>query len=288
MTLVVAGGIMISFSAVFAKLSSTAPDTEAFWRTCCGGLSLALVALVRGDVRFPSLRLCPWLAAPAVSLALDLVCWHRSIELVGPGLATLLINFQVFVLAALGWLIHKERFGWRVAAAAPLALLGLWLLLGPGARQAAASAGMDQAAGLAWGLAAALFFGGYTFLVRVSQSRAGALPAVPNMAWISLFSALALAVFCLAEGRPLLAASLGDSVWLFLYGVISQGLGWLLISLGLPRVTASAAGMAILIMPTLSFVWDILFFGRPMGLLGLLGAVLALTAIWLGVRSKAS
>jgi hypothetical protein len=39
----------------------------------------------------------------------------------------------------------------------------------------------------------------------------------------------------------------------------------------------------MLFQPTLTFIWDILLFGRPTGLMGYLGAALALFAISLGV-----
>ncbi|MDH3433815.1 MAG: EamA/RhaT family transporter, partial [Gammaproteobacteria bacterium] len=43
-------------------------------------------------------------------------------------------------------------------------------------------------------------------------------------------------------------------------------------------------GLALLLQPTLSFVWDVLFFARPMSLTELAGAAIALFAIYLGSR----
>jgi drug/metabolite transporter (DMT)-like permease len=64
--------------------------------------------------------------------------------------------------------------------------------------------------------------------------------------------------------------------------------GWILISTALPRVQVSLAGLIILLQPSLAFIWDILFFARPTGLAEMLGACLALAAIYLGVtRQKA-
>ena len=44
------------------------------------------------------------------------------------------------------------------------------------------------------------------------------------------------------------------------------------------------AGLALLLQPTLSFVWDVLFFARPMSATELLGAGIALLAIYVGSR----
>jgi drug/metabolite transporter (DMT)-like permease len=58
--------------------------------------------------------------------------------------------------------------------------------------------------------------------------------------------------------------------------------GWLLISRGIPHVEAGRAGLVLLLQPSLAFVWDILFFGRPTDALDVAGAVLAVGAVYLG------
>ena len=57
------------------------------------------------------------------------------------------------------------------------------------------------------------------------------------------------------------------------------------IASSLPRVSTTEAGIALLLQPTLSFVWDVLFFARPMSATELLGAAIALAAIYLGSRA---
>ena len=65
-----------------------------------------------------------------------------------------------------------------------------------------------------------------------------------------------------------------------------QGLGWLLISRGIPYVEATRAGLVLLLQPALAFVWDILFFARPIGETDAVGALLALSAIYFGGRRR--
>ena len=64
------------------------------------------------------------------------------------------------------------------------------------------------------------------------------------------------------------------------YGVLSQVCGWLLITNGLPLVRSTLAGLIILLQPSLSFIWDILFFNRQTDLYGVIGAYIALAAIY--------
>ena len=44
------------------------------------------------------------------------------------------------------------------------------------------------------------------------------------------------------------------------------------------------AGLALLLQPSLSFVWDVLFFARPVSTTEVVGAVIALLAIYVGAR----
>ncbi len=74
--------------------------------------------------------------------------------------------------------------------------------------------------------------------------------------------------------------------WLACYGILSHGFGMMFIASSLPHVTTTQAGLALLLQPTLSFTWDVLFFARPMTSVELLGAAIALFAIYLGSRAR--
>lgn len=91
----------------------------------------------------------------------------------------------------------------------------------------------------------------------------------------------------LAAGAVLRGESLaipGARSWavLLAYGALCQALGWIVISRGIARVPASRVGLLLLVQPALTFVWDILFFGRPSTPAELAGAGLTLGAIYLG------
>ncbi|MGH8223695.1 MAG: EamA family transporter, partial [Woeseiaceae bacterium] len=125
-----AGAVLISFSPVFVKLTSVAPTTSGFYRMLFGGLALA--AYLIATRRRLSLSAGMWsaLAVAALCFALDLWFWHRSILYIGPGLATLLANFQVFFMMAAGALLFGQKPGARQLLAVPLALAGLAMVVG--------------------------------------------------------------------------------------------------------------------------------------------------------------
>ena len=86
------------------------------------------------------------------------------------------------------------------------------------------------------------------------------------------------------EGKSFAIPSYADLGWLVAYGVLSHCIGWLFITSALSEVSSVEAGLALLLQPTLSFVWDVLFFGRQMTATELVGACIALFAIYLGFR----
>ena len=88
----------------------------------------------------------------------------------------------------------------------------------------------------------------------------------------------------MAEGVSLAIPTLSDATWLLAYGLLSHCLGLLLIASSLPKVSPTEAGLALLLQPTLSFVWDVVFFARPISALEVAGAVIVLVAIYLGSR----
>lgn len=293
--LLLAGAVCISFAPILAGVAHMHPTGITFYRMLFGGLGLALFLRLRGLPLVPKGFVSKTNALPlalivacAAFFTLDLECWHRSIQLVGPGLATILANFQVFFLAAWGVAMAGERPGPRLALAVPVALVGLWLLAGP----RTGGEPMDARTlwrGLAYGLAAALFYAGYLLSLRRSQALDLKLPAVTNMALICLATALVILLGALVRGDGAEAVTipgLRQGAVLLLYGLGPQAVGWVLISTGLPRLPASMGGLAILLQPTLAFTWDVVLLGRPAGPVVLVGAALAIGGILMGLTSR--
>ena len=276
-----AGATCISFSPVWVKLVDVSPTTSGFYRVAIGGTALALFLAATGRRFELSKRAWQILLASAVLFALDLWFFHRSINYVGPGLATLLSNFQVFFMMLAGVLLLQQRPRVAQLFAVPLALFGLGLIVGFDWRELPG----DYRLGVVFGLLTALAYAGYMLTMREARhDSSDPLPA-REVAFVSLGSALLLGLSALAEGESLGIPSLVDAGWLLSYGIFSQCLGVLLIASSLLRVTTTEAGIALLLQPTLSFCWDVLFFNRQMTVLELSGAAIALLAIYLGSRA---
>ncbi|MDH4351527.1 MAG: DMT family transporter [Gemmatimonadota bacterium] len=276
------GALLISVAPVWVRLAPVGPTVAGFYRMLVGAVVLLPLALARRERLWAGRRALGFVIVASVCFTLDLVFWHMSIHRVGPGLATILANFQVFLLAAFGLIVLRERLHWQFLVAVPAALLGLFLLVG--VNWDLLSAGYQAGVGL--GLLTALVYGSYLLVLRASQARADRLEPLPNLLAICGVTAVLLLPVALWRGESLAVPDLRTGAILVAYGITAQGLGWLLISRGIPYVEATRAGLVLLLQPALAFVWDILFFGRPTGETDAVGALLALSAIYFGGRRR--
>ncbi len=274
------GAVFISFSAVWVRLTSVSPTTSGFYRLAIGGAALLLVLLLTGRRFSLSRRAWQILAAGTVFFALDIWFFHISIVIVGPGLSTLLSNFQVFFMMLAGALFLDQKPRQAQVIAVPMALLGLGLIVGFDWRALTAEYRWGVVAGILTGL----FYAAYMLMMRASRRDSSDPLPVREVAVISIGSAILLGGAAIIEGESLVIPTAIDALWLINYGVLSQCIGLLLIGSSLRLVTTTQAGIALLLQPALSFVWDVLFFDRPMTTMELLGATLTLGAIYMGAR----
>ena len=274
------GAALISLSPVWVKLVSVSPTTSGVYRTLIGGLALAAYLLLRRRrLRLPRVVWIMLLAA-SMFFALDLWLWHRSISYIGPGLSTLLANFQVFFMMLAGIVLYRQAPKPIQVVAVPLALLGLGLIVGFDWSELPP----DYRLGVLFGLLTAVAYAGYLLTMRAA--RADAVDSLPlrEVAIMSLSVAAMLALSAFFEGASLAIPTMADAGWLLAYGLLSHCLGMVLIASSLPQVSTTEAGLALLLQPSLSFVWDVLFFARAVSTTELAGAVIALIAIYLGAR----
>lgn len=275
-----AGAVFISFSPVFVRLSEVPATVSGFYRTLIGGAILVVIVRMRREPFFDNPRALLVLVVASVFFAADLWFWHRSILIVGPGLATLLASFQVFVLALAGVLLLREGMRWELMVSVPMALVGLGMIVG-----------FDWSVleiryrlGVIFGLMAALLYAGYLLSLRWARTGYHRSSSFGDLAVVCFITTVLLAWFAWAEGSSLRLTSLASLGWLTAYGVMGQVFGWVLISSALHQLPASRVGLVILLQPVLTYVWDILFFGRALSTTEAAGAALALAAIYLGAR----
>ena len=273
-----AGATLISLSPVWVKLVGVAPTVSGFYRVLIGGGALALYLIITRRRLDLSRTAAAILMLSALFFATDLWFWHRSINYIGPGLSTLLGNFQVFFMMLAGVLFLHQVPTARQLIAVPLAVAGLTLIVGLDWETLTP----NYRLGIVFGLLTAVTYAGYLLTLREARTRSTYRVPTREVAVVSLATAVLLGIAAAAEGVSLAIPTLADAGWLISYGILSHCIGWLLIAASLPRVSATEAGLALLLQPTLSFAWDVLLFARPVTALELAGAAIVLVALYLG------
>jgi drug/metabolite transporter (DMT)-like permease len=243
-----AGAACIAASATLVRLADVEPATAATFR-CLYALPVLGLLMLREDRRFgrrPARQ--RWVAAGAgVLFAVDLVLWHHAIAAVGAGIATVLGNLQVVIVGFVAWWLLGERPSGRLIAAVPVVLLGVVLISGV---VGADAYGENPGLGVLFGVGTSIAYAGFLLVLRhgARDLRRVAGP---------LFDATAVsAVVCVllgpVSGGIDLAPSWPAHGWLALLALSSQVLGWLLISVSLPRVPAALTSVILLLQPVAS------------------------------------
>jgi drug/metabolite transporter (DMT)-like permease len=275
---IVIGSFFISFSGVFVKMAHVGPTAAGVYRNLFGAIALLAIALARRDVFWRGWSNFRWVLLGGLAFGADIYYWHQSIHYVGPGLATILGNFQVFFMAAAGILLFHEPATTRFLISVPIAVAGLFLLVGLN------WSGFDATyrRGVLFGIITAASYAAYLLCLRGARREANRLSAPVNLTWVSAITALLLLIAALVERESLRIPDVSSGVVLVAYGVLCQAVGWIIISRNFHRVDASRAALILLLQPALTFVWDMLFFQRPTTMTELAGALIAMGAIYLG------
>jgi drug/metabolite transporter (DMT)-like permease len=209
-----------------------------------------------------------------VFFAGDLLFWHHAIEAVGAGLATVLANLQVLVVGVVAWLAFGERPSRSTFVAMPVVLGGVALIsgaIGGGAY------GANPGLGVVLGLATALCYGGYLLLIR-RGGRDLRRPAGP-VAIATVSTAVVAAVVGTVMGDLDPTPALASLAWLALLGLTSQSLGYLLISLSLPRLPAVLTSIILLAQPVMTVGLSIVLLGEAPSPAQMLGVALVIGGI---------
>jgi len=242
------GAFVIAFSGILVKLAEVSPATAAFFRCAYALPLLGLLAWIERRRYGPRSHRDRMLAFGAgVFFAADLVCWHYSIESVGAGLATVIANSQVVLVALLAWAVLGERPENRVLASIPVVFAGVVLISGV---IGAGAYGDDPALGALYGILTAIAYALFLLILRQGNSddRRPAGPLFDATLTGAIFSGIAGIMIGDIDWVPDLEAQF----WLVLLALSSQVLGWLLISVSLPRLPAVLTSILLMLQPVCS------------------------------------
>jgi drug/metabolite transporter (DMT)-like permease len=163
---------------------------------------------------------------------------------VGAGLATVLGNTQVLFVGLIAWAALRERPENRSLVASPVVFAGVVLIsgvIGSGAY------GDDPALGVLFGVLTGITYALFLLILRHGNTddRRPAGPLFDATLSAAVFSALG----GIAVGDIDWVPGAESQAWLVLLAMSSQVLGWLLISVSLPRLPAVLTSIVLTLQP---------------------------------------
>ena len=277
------GAVLISFSPIFVSLVRINPTASAFYRVFIGGIALTLYLLI-SKKRFDfNKSVWLFLLMASIFFAADLWFWHRSVIYVGPGLGTLLANMQVFIMMMAGIFLYKQMPTRVQLFSVPFAVIGLSMIVGLDWNELKPNYQM----GIIFGLLTAICYSSYLISMRQAQKSETNVIPIREVAVMSLMVSIILALTAFFENESLVVEDSYDYLVLLIYGVGSHAIGGIMIASALVRVSTTEVGIALLLQPTLSFIWEILFFNRSFSMIESAGVIIVLYSIFLSSNRSA-
>jgi drug/metabolite transporter (DMT)-like permease len=263
----VLGALVIAFSAILVDLADVSPSAAAAYRCACALPVLGALAVWEdrryGRRTWRERRPALW---AGIFFAADLIAWHHAIADVGAGLATVLGNTQVVIVPFLALAVLREPVPPRILRALPLVCLGV--LLVSGALESGAY-GADPARGVLFGALTGLAYAAFLLMQR-HASRDLRRPAGPLFD-MTLVAALVAVLADVVLGEGDLVPAWPSTGWLIVLALTSQVLGFLLITVSLPRLPAALTSLTLTIQPVAAVFLGAILLGQDPSALQLAG-----------------
>lgn len=273
--MVVVGVVIISFSAIWVRLSGESPVTVAFFRAAYALPALVLIGLVTRKEVSRTARQRTLAFTAGLALAVDFALWHVAIELIGAGLATVLGSIHVVIMMIVGWLLLHQRPTPIAIAAAPVALSGVFLISGLGSDVAQ---GEDPVLGAIVGATTAFLYVAYLLLLRQSSGVIDATSIGP-LTEATAGAAVGALIMAPLDGGFTLVPTWPAHGWLAALALGSQVFAWLLIAYALPRLEAWQTSMMLVLQPGGTVLWAYLIFDERFAASQWIGLVLVIGAV---------
>ena len=257
-----------SLAGLFARLLAHLDVwTVLGWRALFGSISISIVGLIewrsgRLDNPFGFGPL-----SPLVALLAMIAISAYTAAVMTTTIADVMVIYATlpFVAAAIGLVVNGERVSPRTLAASAAALAGVLVMVATGL-------GSGRLAGQALSALMTLSFAGMVVLQRRQPSA--------SMIAVNGLGALGSGLFGLANS-PHPPLGLSDLAVLFVFGLTTIGLAFVLFMEGAKLIPSAEAGLISLLDVVFAPIWVFLAFGENPGAATILGGTIVLAAaIW--------
>jgi drug/metabolite transporter (DMT)-like permease len=266
--LVLIATVLWSLAGLFARLLAHLDVwTVMGWRSLLGAASIAIVGLIEWRNGRLDNPLGFGALSPVVALLAMIAISAYAASLMTTTIADVMVIYATlpFVAAAIGFLINGERVSIRTLVASSVALVGIIVITASGL-------GSGRLLGQALSMLSTLAF---ACMIVLQRRQPGA-----SMIVVNCLGAIGSGLFGLANS-PLQPISLYDFAILFLFGLTTIGLAFVLFMEGAKFIPSAEAGLISLLDVVLGPLWVFIAFGENPGLATLIGGAIVLAAaVW--------
>ena len=273
-----------SFIATKVALQDLSPITIVWLRFLMGVMILGLVVFLRGQFSLPEKKEWGYFALLGF-LGITFHQWLQSnaLQTSEAGTTAWIVSTTPVFMAALGWVLLKERLGWTKSLGILLAFLGVMVVVSRG-DLSSISIGKFGAPGDVLVLISAVNWAVFSALSRRGLK---SHPASLMMFYIMLLGwAFTTLLFLTTSGMskfPLVTSNGWMAVGFL--GIFCSGLAYIAWYDALQALSTVQTGVFLYIEPLFAVVVAFFILGEPITLASLIGGVVILFGVWLVNRN---
>src|SRR5699024_8713436 len=277
------GFVMAGASASIFNIDAE-PMSVAAYR-CLLAVPMLLPFVVWELRRVDRREALPWptlvgAAIGGVAIGVDYSFYNTSIGLIGPGLATVLINIQIVILPLIAWLLEGVRPMRQLAAIVPLMLLGVALAAG------AFGGAQIHAFGVVAGLLAGAAYATYLAIIRRSAPKTLRPAPFTVLSIVCVTSGLTAGSAALISGRLDVPTQAVDWLWLLALAFVGQVVVYLCFNIAMTGLNEVTSSTLMLTGPIFAILLGMLLFAEIPSVWQLLGCVLIIAGAWWAATAR--
>lgn len=271
-----ASSVLFGLGAVFVVFIELNATVIAFYRLLIAAILFGLYLVIKRDsfrINFPALLLA---ALSGIFLGVDLAMWNTSILMIGPGIATILNSLQVFFMAFFAILFYRDMPSMTLWGSLLITFLGVVLLCSNEIQQS-----VNGLAGVIIGIVSGIAFALSMLCLRVAAIyQTNSL--INTIFYSSLAGAIATGCYAAVEGSRFAIPDTQSLIMILIYGGIVHVVAWFLMAYSIAYVAVAVVGLIMCLEPVMVFIIDLGFLGKSVTTWQYIGAILTITAIYLG------
>ena len=237
------GAMLIGFAPIFVKLSYLSPSAITFYRM---SLALPFIYLLNvvihktNVIKLKNKKTLFYSALASLAFTVDLTLWHYSMKLTSVSNATIIVNSAPIFVAALSFIVFKEKLSANFFKSFLITYLGIFGLI-----YFSNNYTEGQLTGDFFCLVAALFYGTYLLII----GKLGNESSISIIFYTTLFCCVFSIPIMLLENVPFMLINKFEWTNMFLLAFLCQFGGQFLITYGIGKISSSEGSIGLLMQP---------------------------------------